>query len=207
MRKETFALNQSDFEGTGRSLNFSGFTNLEKAVAPTKEDSLEKGVMSDIGNNYDGKNMVFSKTGKEIKEKIQSLLPSITAKEMECRAEMTACLEKIGFMPTSPLDSWETRDASAELMNYKKFYWEQCHWDERNNGGSAFLSPTPDGISEKSKTACSKEEAEYCRKYNQKLEGLIDCICDRLKAETLIRNLEETNKYDLKLTELTSLGF
>lgn len=207
MESEKIALGIEDFNRSGRSLNLSGFTNLEKAVEPEADEKIEKGVMDELSNSYgETKGVKFSKTGEEIKNKVTVLLASISAKELECKVGMAALLEKIGFMPSQTLDEWELRGLPLE-SEFKRFSWDQCQYDERNNGNAAYLSKTSDGESLNTKTASCKEEADNCRGYNQKLEMMLNCCRDRIKAETFIRNIDEKKTYELNLSQLTSLGF
>ncbi len=207
MEPEKIALGVEDFNQSGRSLNLSGFTNLEKAVEPEADEKIEKGVMDELSNSYgETKGVKFFKTGEEIKDKVTVLLASISAKELECKVGMSVLLEKIGFMPSKTLDEWELRGLPLE-GEFKRFSWDQCQYDERNNGNAAYLSKTSDGESLNTKTASCKEEADNCRSYNQKLEMMLNCYRDRIKAEAFIRNIDEKKTYELSLNLLTSLGF
>lgn len=181
--------------------------NLSKFYVREKVKDLVKGVMDDLGS-YGGKaDVSFSKTGKQIKEKIEAVLGNINSKLLLQKSAMTGYLEKIGFMPTRELDSWEARSLPAELGSFKRFSWEQTSYDDRNNGGSAYLGKTDESVVSQTKTACSKEEAENCRNYNSALDTYLECMRDKLKAEAFIRNIDWKKSYDLSLNQLTSLGF
>jgi len=168
---------------------------LEKAEEGD-EDDLQKAHIDDaIGYSDFG----FTKSGKEIKEKLASVNVRIQSKANTHLAKMQENLTASGKTPTEPLDEWELRGLEDDNVEYKKFPYNCTYVDTPM--ASEARSIDQSGIT------VTKEVANCCRDYNDQLRKYLDCVKDLKKSLVFTRNLDDKKMIKLNLNQLSALGF
>lgn len=155
----------------------------------------------------------FSKSGKEIKEKMESLAINCKSAIDKIKKEKSELVTEIGCMPTESLDRWDKRGVGEYADEIKKFHYSMTYYNETQgtNDGNAFASVDFSSGDSKAKAvvthATSKEMAENARKYNRMVHECLEKCRDLFTLMTFKRNLKDKEKYKLSAKELIILGF
>lgn len=100
----------ADFQGNGKTLNLSGFTNLSQ---------INEGV--EIKKALSDEN--FMKTGKQLKEKIVLLKSRIEGVLTQEKSDIAKLIEELPDKPTNDLDKWMWQNIPEEKrINDLKIY-------------------------------------------------------------------------------------
>ena len=183
--------------------NITEHSRNSKLADLKANDSIEKGEIADALGYSANK---FTKTGKELKGKLIELSEGIDKKKDKLVADLSDALEGSTLVPTRAVDSWNLRGLTLACP-YKMFDWEQCYFQPAENNNGMALAVDTKTTEGKTTLASSKEEADKCQKYNDMVRNYIDCLVDCKTIDTFLKNVKDTENYQLSLRELTTLGF
>lgn len=187
--------------------SLGGSEDLEKAddwedVEDYEEDvEVEK---SDIMHALGEGEIKISKTGKELKEQVSSVvLPKITSELEVKKSEADNLLKECGNAPTKLPDEWWTAGLKLDC-GYKIYDWNETYVEERK-GFSDSLSVQH---AESKKINCpeSQAEAESRRQYNEAVRYICNLIVD-IKACELISGLDDNKSYALTPRQVITFQF
>ena len=167
---------------------------VSKRVEKTNDD-LQKGNLSnalDYGGISKGS---FTKSGKEIKSKLEELVKTIKAKIVELDTERDSLMEEIGEEPTEKLYDHEM-GGLLDSCDLKKFPYEKTY--SSSSEQKVMITNVNDQ---------EVNPQEAMRNYNRNVSKTVDCMRDVSTAEVFMRNLDEKKKYELNLRELKELNF
>jgi hypothetical protein len=188
---------QGDIAGNGDD-DFVKADASDLKKASDVEEELQK---SDVMNALDyQENIKISKTGKEIKNQIKTLLEDKKEKLEERKLELTDALDDTGEAPTHEADNW-WKDNIRLVVPYPVYSWEECRF-YAPNVNSVFDSERTNNVN----SAESKEQAAARERYNDIVRGICGLLAD-IKACEVLNNLEDRTKYDLTPRQAIALNF
>lgn len=165
----------------------------------------EKTEKSDIMYSLSGGNIQVTKTGKEIKEQVDSvLLPELNANLVAKETAATEKLSECGSAPTKEVDSWWTGDVKMDV-GYRVYDWREMEFYENENRMYPTLSAS-DEAEKKGNVPSNKAEAAARREYNE----LVRCICNikvDIKACEILKTLSDSKQYELTPRQVLTLKF
>ncbi len=176
-------------------------------VAKSEDASLNKGEVSDALGHSGDKN--FKKTGKEIKEKLTTVLATVKSKAEGHKTKMEVYRTKLGVAPTRDLDEWETRGIDDDDTTGLRVYdYDMTYFNDKGGSMGHASLPMNSEVGDESRTyAKSKEDASLAREHNTNLRKYLECIRDEHEVKVFQRNVEEGKSYELSLRQLGALGF
>jgi hypothetical protein len=134
------------------------------------------------------KPLEFSKTGKELKEKIPAVLAALNQKKGEIVGKMDLLKQQAGVEPTN---AWHTDVASG--ISIMRYPYEICNDSNTVKAVEAVATPSLTGSA--------------CNDYNEWCWTLRDLL-DDINALTVIQaNLKDDQKYTLSVGQLMALQF
>lgn len=170
------------------------------------DEELEK---SDIFNALDySNNIKVKKTGKEIKDNINTiLLPEVNAELAVKKVEATTLLGDCGTAPAMDVPEWWTRDLRIDC-GFKRYDWDETYIPENDNRIAPTLSyENSKEVASKAKNVPeTKEQAEARRKYNDKVREVCECLTD-VKACEIINMIGDDEKVELTPRQLMTFRF
>ena len=170
-----------------------------------KEEKTEKSDIMGAISGYGDSKIKVSKTGKEIKEQVDSvIMPELTAnlaaKEIEANNKLKDC----GAAPTHCPDPWWTDDVRMDC-GYKIYDWREREWCSNENRMYPSLS-AEDSAEKKGNCPTSEAEAKARCEYNE----IVRCICNikvDIKACEILKTLKDTSTYELTPRQVLTLRF
>ena len=151
------------------------------------EDGEEETEKSDIMYALGNGNIKVTKTGKEIKDQVDSvLLPELNGALATKEAEATAKLGECGNAPTKDPDTWWTGDVKMDV-GFKVYDWREREWCQNDGRMYPTLSAS-DEAEKKGNCPTSAAEAKAREEYNE----LVRCICNikvDIKACEILKTL------------------
>lgn len=170
-----------------------------------KEEKTEKSDIMGAISGYGDSKIKVSKTGKEIKEQVDSvIMPELTAnlaaKEIEANNKLKDC----GAAPTHCPDPWWTDDVRMDC-GYKIYDWREREWCSNENRMYPSLS-AEDSAEKKGNCPTSEAEAKARCEYND----IVRCICNikvDIKACEILKTLKDTSTYELTPRQVLTLRF
>lgn len=153
--------------------------NLIKSIS----DVIEKSHLNDF--IYSDK-LLFGKTGKEIKDKLEIICDTEKREQIELRLKLSNILEKIGESPDKDNNKWIIDGYEDKGLDLPKIF--DCYKliDSSNS--------IPD------KNNLKSEYDDYVREY---IDSQKECI----QIKTMIDNLKDNESYKLTIKQLSLLGF
>lgn len=169
------------------------------------EEKTEKSDIMGAISGYGDSKIKVSKTGKEIKEQVDSvIMPELTAnlaaKEIEANNKLKDC----GAAPTHCPDPWWTDDVRMDC-GYKIYNWKETEWCSNENRMYPSLS-AEDSAEKKGNCPTSEAEAKARCEYND----IVRCICNikvDIKACEILKTLKDTSTYELTPRQVLTLRF
>jgi len=180
---------------------------FEKAISEddtqgAPADEVEK---SDILYAMNDGGIKFSKTGKEIKDQINTgVLPALNADLAVQTAAANTLLEDCGAAPTKDVSPWWTQDMKLSVP-FKVYDWEDTYLKENCGAVAESLSVT-DAQSKPNCCPASKAEADTRRKYNDTVGKICNIMTD-IKACELLQEIKDTSSYELSPRQVITFGF
>lgn len=150
-------------------------------------DQIRKGEISDrLANGWGSGSepIKFTKTGAEIKEKLPTIVSTLTSEKAVILASMAQLKTQIGCEPT---DSY-----SSKKFNLMRYTYKMCDapYDPLNR---CYLDAT--------------DENKWCSAYNEACWKLLDIEQDLESISVITANIEDTKKYTLSVGQLVALQF
>jgi hypothetical protein len=163
--------------------------SFSKSETDALNDMLQKGEISDTlasGYGAGSKPIVFTKTGKEIKEKVPAILASLEAQKITIEAQLTAFQTAAGVVPTK-----ENSRRYSKNVPFLRYEYTQC---EPEYLGNNTYAPKTD-------------QMDACNKYNS-LAYIYNDVLDDIDAINIISaNVEDNKKLELSVSQLIALNF
>lgn len=191
-------------EETSEEVNKAEETETEE-TSEGAEDGEEETEKSDIMYALGNGNIKVTKTGKEIKDQVDSvLLPELNAALATKEAEATAKLGECGNAPTKDPDTWWTGDVKMDV-GFKVYDWREREWCQNDGRMYPTLSAS-DEAEKKGNCPTSAAEAKAREEYNE----LVRCICNikvDIKACEILKTLKDNTQYELTPRQVITLKF
>jgi hypothetical protein len=176
---------------------------LEKA----EFTDIEKSDIMEAINQYPSNSFIFKKTGKEIKDKILSIiLPEKQSALAAVKIEVDNYLTDCGAAPTRDLPYWWTNDLKLDI-NYKMYGWEECRLGCNDDCISNSLSFEHQHGQPKCNLPQTEDECKARCKYNEALERVCRIIVDIKACEILINNLKDEDSIKMTPRQLAVFHF
>lgn len=177
-------------------------TETEETAEDNAEEETEKSdIMYALGNG----NIKVTKTGKEIKDQVDSvLLPELNSALAAKEAEATTKLGECGNAPTKDPDTWWTGDVKMDV-GFKVYDWREREWCQNDGRMYPTLSAS-DEAEKKGNCPTSAAEAKARDEYNE----LVRCICNikvDIKACEILKTLKDNTQYELTPRQVITLKF
>lgn len=158
-------------------------------------------IMYALGNG----NIEITKSGKEIKEQVESvLLPELNANLAVKEAEATEKLGECGAAPTSDPDPWWTGDVKMDV-GYKIYGWREMDFCKPESRMYDSLSAS-DEAEKKGNCPTSEAEAKARREYNDIVRAICNIRVD-IKACEILKELKDNTQYKLTPRQVITLKF
>lgn len=158
-------------------------------------------IMYALGNG----NIEITKSGKEIKERVESvLLPELNANLAVKEAEATEKLGECGAAPTSDPDPWWTGDVKMDV-GYKIYGWCEMDFCKPESRMYDSLSAS-DEAEKKGNCPTSEAEAKARREYNDIVRAICNIRVD-IKACEILKELKDNAQYKLTPRQVITLKF
>lgn len=176
--------------------------NLEAEETEADGGETEKSdIMYALGNG----NIEITKSGKEIKEQVESvLLPELNANLAAKKAEATEKLGECGAAPTSDPDPWWTGDVKMDV-GYKIYDWREMDFCKPESRVYDSLSAS-DEAEKKGNCPTSEAEAKARREYNDIVRAICNIRVD-IKACEILKELKDNTQYKLTPRQVITLKF
>lgn len=174
--------------------------NLEKAKSDDLEkgengEELEKGIVEDALEYSD--KIIFKKTGKEIKEKLEAIKTQETVELSNVKDMLDKCLLENPMKPTRVPGLWGSREGL--VIPYMIFNWNQTYCDSERS-----FDPSADANCR----ACdTPEEALANSSYNDLVHKFIDLTADLRMIELYLNNIKDEEKFELSARQMLMLKF
>lgn len=149
-------------------------------------EEIRKGEISDrLANGYgSGEPMKFTKTGKEIKEKVPSILEALNTSKTTIVAQLGVLKTQIG---SEPNDTYGERDFTISRYAYDLC---QAPYDPVSQ---SYVNAT--------------DQNKWCQKYNDLCYTLLDIERDIKSLSVIVNNVKDDTKYQLTVSQLVALQF
>ena len=176
----------------------------DSEVEETEADGGEtekSDIMYALGNG----NIEITKSGKEIKEQVESvLLPELNANLAVKEAEATEKLDECGAAPTRDPDPWWTGDVKMDV-GYKIYEWSETNFCKTESRVYDSLSAS-DEAEKKGNFPTSEAEAKARREYNDIVRAICNIRVD-IKACEILKELKDNTQYKLTPRQVIALKF
>ena len=176
----------------------------DSEVEETEADGGEtekSDIMYALGNG----NIEITKSGKEIKEQVESvLLPELNANLAVKEAEATEKLGECGAAPTRDPDPWWTGDVKMDV-GYKIYDWREMDFGKPEARVYDSLSAS-DEAEKKGNCPTSEAEAKARREYNDIVRAICNIRVD-IKACEILKELKDNTQYKLTPRQVITLKF
>ena len=169
-----------------------------------KDNNIEK---SDILDAIDrGRNdIIISKTGKEIKNQIDTvLLPDLKTSLYLKQEEADEKLKDCGKAPTTTPDKWWTSCLNIDC-GYKIYLWSETYFSNSENKMVSSFS-AEDAEEREGNIPKSQEEATSRREYNDIVRDICDKKVDIRVCEAL-KQVSDKKEYGLTPRQILILKF
>lgn len=178
----------------------------EQDPPPVLEDGegVEK---SDVMYALNGNDSIkFNKTGKEIKDQINSVvLPNLNAALATFTNTANTLLADCGNAPLKDIDSWWTNDIKLDVP-FKVYSWDQTYMSDNSKSVSESLSVSDAEAKAPDNSPASKAEADMRQKYNEAVRKVCETMTD-IKACEMLQELKDTAKFELSARQILTFGF
>lgn len=190
-----------------------GEIEIEKGVYADTEKNRELNRVgqeiekSDIMYALSGRDAIkVSKTGKEIKEQVDSVvLPQLQADLATWNEKADNLLKDCGTAPTKKVPEWWTGDVNMNI-DCKFYEWyETCISDNSRQTLVSTLS-AEDSQRKKRNTPENEAQAQARRDYNEAVRMICNITVD-IKACEILKNLKDSTNYELSPRQVLALKF
>ena len=140
--------------------------------------------------------IIFSKTGKEIKEKLSKIKTAETLKLADLKKSLDDTEDLLHHKPTEKPYS----DVPEEDNAYKTFKWDMTYMQESCNNNVVQFNETQSGT-------LSAEDCELNRRWNDCVYSYREVKQEIDAINLLEENLEDGKKYELNARQMLNFGF
>lgn len=200
---------RGDTEGIDQNPFDVAAEEIEKGGA--EEEGIEKSDILNAVSSY-GNPIKFTKTGKEIKEKLKGVRSEKEAVLSQAKKDADEILEDCGTSPSTEVPTYWTGELKLDV-GYKMYDWNQTYYNEKvSNGVGGFytssLSPTQQKEKEKKDNSPETEAQAECRRnYNNKVRVIAEVMTDIKAIDILDENLKDGSSYQLDPRQIIAFGF
>ena len=195
----------SEWEDEIAAKNMERTLSIVFQVSKAAQDDMEKSIADDIGYSQE---FQIEKTGKEIKEKLQTELTTITADKVMQLAKMELLVKEVGQMPAGHTEQWEIRGYEKYLgVVPMKYAYAQIYPDKKQSTGGYPEDSWSPGSENGITPEITKDVADKMRAYNDAASNYIRSSIEEVKLKTVIDNLADAKKIKLTPPLATQLGF
>ena len=197
-----------NWEDDIKAKNVERVLSLAYQVANANE--FEKSIIDDLSYSEDFR---VEKTGKEVKEKLQSEVTAIAADKIAMVAKMEALVGEIKTLPSVKVDHYQMRGFEKYLGEVPRLYsYAQIYPNKENPaeqkgemmyGNDNAPSNFPGDIT----PADPKVTSDKMREYNQVANDYICRCVEAIKLKTVMDNLVDNKKIKLNAQLAAQLGF
>lgn len=176
----------------------------EEEVEETEDETEKAHIMEALSYGNDIK---VSKTGKEIKEQVQTvLIPKLNSELEEWKGKADKLLESCGTAPTKTPEPWWTGDTEIEIP-YKVYKWDETYIpSEPRNSVSYETLSAEDAAAKKGNIPENADQAKARNDYNEAVRMVCNVLVD-LKACDILLSLKDGKEYELTPRQVLTLGF
>ena len=178
------------------------------------DDDAEKGKQNDIEKSdimeaiaYSG-NIKVKKTGKEIKEQLNSVvIPAKIAVLEAKKAEANECLKDCGDAPTHDCDHWRCSQFHIEVP-FKFYNWDEMRTKNCDQRVVDSLSyEHQEGV--KPDFNCPKTKDEACARecYMEAVRAVCEIMVDLKACDLLVKNLQDNASIELTPQQVIAFQF
>jgi hypothetical protein len=179
----------------------------EQLLQKADLSEIEKSDIMDAISYCSNDGFIFKKTGKEIKDKINTiLLPEKQAKLAATTTEVETILSDCGEAPTADVPRYWLNDINMDL-GYKIYHWEECHLPCKNECISDSLSWEHQSDKPKANTPQTEDECKARNKYNSLVERMCQITVDIKACEILNSNLKDEDSIKMTPRQLAVFRF
>jgi hypothetical protein len=179
-----------------------GKSELEKAELT----DIEKSDIMDAISYCSQDSFSFKKSGKEIKDKINSIiLPEKQAELAVAKGEADTFLSDCGAAPTQDVSRWWLNDIKMDV-GYKMYNWEECRLC-KDDYVSDSLSWEHQNEKPKCNVPQTEDEAKARCKYNDAVERMCRIMVDIKACEILINNVKDEDSIKMTPRQLAVFRF
>lgn len=164
-----------------------------------ENDTLEKGFRNIFGYSSEGRFSV-SKKGKDIKERLKTILSKEEQKAASIYSEAVSLVSRIESDPSELagelyyFDGWE--EAIDNVPNFYSWKQQEEAYKKKSSDNSLVVeNPDP-----------KDDICRLMKEYNELLRKWLDCKKSIAMLNTMISNLEDNKSYSLTIEEATKLG-
>lgn len=164
-------------------------SRFSKSETESLNEMIQKGEISDAlasGYGAGSKPMTFNKTGKEIKEKVPSIVAALEAQKVTLETQLTALQTAAGIVPTRA--NSRRYDKNVPFLRYE---YNLCEPEYLGNN----------------QYAPKTEQMDVCNKYNSLVWVYNDLLDDIDALNFIASNVEDAKKYELSVSQLIALNF
>ena len=180
-------------------------TDAEETAEGAEDGAEEETEKSDIMYALGNGNIKVTKTGKEIKDQVDSvLLPELNAALAAKEAEATTKLGECGNAPTKDPDTWSTGDVKMDV-GFKVYDWREREWCQNDGRMYPTLSAS-DEAEKKGNCPTSAAEAKAREEYNELVRRICNIKVD-IKACEILKTLKDNTQYELTPRQVITLKF
>ena len=180
-------------------------TDAEETAEGAEDGAEEETEKSDIMYALGNGNIKVTKTGKEIKDQVDSvLLPELNAALAAKEAEATTKLGECGNAPTKDPDTWWTGDIKMDV-GFKVYNWRESEWCQNDGRMYPTLSAS-DEAEKKGNCPTSAAEAKAREEYNELVRRICNIKVD-IKACEILKTLKDNTQYELTPRQVITLKF
>jgi len=164
-----------------------------------KNSDLVKGFYNLFnGDNKEGGIKYHKKKGSDIKQALNNVIMQTNKEKSDYLDKMKAESDELSFVPDVECEiSYEYK----HLFEYipKKFSYDMLYHGER-------YVRTDRGIEEQAIRKPTDEERQEMHEYNRYVQKYIDMCINKIKLDTLRKNIQENKTYSLSIDQLSILG-
>lgn len=177
---------------------------FEKAASEAEEEVVEK---SDIMGSLEyGNEIKISKTGKEIKDQIDSvILPELNASLLVKKNQADEKLKECGTCPSRDADRYWTNGMKIDC-GYKVYPWDETYVPETSNRNMMSSLSAEDSKEKKGNIPESAEQAASRSSYNDIVREICNILVD-IKACEILKTLKDETDYELTPRQVVTFRF
>ena len=177
----------------------------EEAEESEKSEEVEK---SDVFQALEGSanNIKVTKTGKEIKEQVEAILPDYTSELAIKKAAADEKIKECGNAPTRTPDEWWTNGLKLDC-GYKIYSWDETYIRENSERSTMFETlSASDAVEKKGNVPENQAQAQARRDYNDAVRQICEIVVD-IKALEILKTIKDETEFELTPRQIETFKF